>query len=205
MKPADAQRFFGFLEGRTGLTIPDWWQGDGDFPGNAESITEEEIEPMEPLPAGKWQFKLCDGESAETVAGGVRFADGEHSAVVKEDILESLRKGYDLDNCKVSSGHEKISIYFYDELGSPGPLLLVDATTGKLEWQTEVWGLGTYIGGTSGAWPVRVDLDNSDSKAGRVVVWGKANFGAYLEAFDFKTGKSLFRFSTNYWHAWDGE
>ena len=94
LKPAYAQRFFGFLEGRTGLTIPDWWQGDGDFPGNVESIAEEEIEPLEPPPAGKWQVKLRDGESAETVAGGVRFADGEHSAVVKDDILESLREGY---------------------------------------------------------------------------------------------------------------
>ena len=137
--------------------------------------------------------------------GGIRLVDGEHSIVLRDDALEPLQEKYSMETCYVTYREGKVVVFFFDDIGIPGPLLYCDEATGKIEWIAEVWALGKYVGGTSGAWPMRVSVELAGNDKDKVVVWGSGVFGNYLEVLDARSGKCDYRFCTNYWHAWNGE
>lgn len=210
LKSNDAQRFFGFLEGRTGLEIPDWWQTEGDFP-NLQIETEHERKLGPDIGPGlklEGSLHLPHYFEIEQIDRGLQLVAfkgrGEHERAFvlrQETFAEGLKIAGSriTSDCHVQVDKDQTVLSFANAFGDPSPLLCFDSKSGELRWAKKVWALGNMIGGATGQWPSRLQMNVTDKN---VVVWGAGVFGRYVESFNKKTGKPSFRFSTNYWHQW---
>ncbi len=206
LTPNDAQRFFGFLEGRTGSTIPEWWQSESSFP-DLRLLSDWEGEEFESLPksCSPWEFRIESSITAEKVDDGIKLASDNSSIIIPGKLLTQLDDKDGLDQCKIYFIEGRAFVAFFSDFGDPGPLICLDVKSNKVLWTSEMWALGKMEGGASGGWATRLELQSSKHRSNEIVIWGAGNFGNYVEAFDVETGKADFRFSTNYWHAWNGE
>ena len=213
LKSGDAQRFFGFLEGRTGLTIPEWWQTDSSFPDERSLTDSQHQDAIKPLPANyPWQFSLVSHVRFEKVNAGLKLETNGLSIVVPGDLLTKFEEdaGFEgLHYCKVRGHGDAVFLAFFDTVGDSGPLVCIDAKKNEVRWTSKMWALGRPVDGLRGGCVTRIELEYDKRQPKNIIVWGASwnakVHGNYVEAFDIETGKTDFRFSTNYWHAWNGE
>jgi hypothetical protein len=95
----------------------------------------------------------------------------------------------------VASAGETLVLASYQSIPGPYVVCALDRQTGEVGWRNNVWAKGGTGGGTGRGWhdvQLRVREEN-------LVVFGLSENVAYIEGFDAKTGRSLYRFSTSYY------
>ena len=114
-------------------------------------------------------------------------------------ILDKIPKGYvGLDRCEFCIGKKSTLIVMFSvDAPDTSPIICVDSSTGKINWRAELWGAGGQIGGGFSSNCLQLSCNESTA-----IIFGLSTTGAYAETFDLKTGKPVFRFSTNYWSRW---
>ena len=85
-------------------------------------------------------------------------------------------------------------VAFYDR--RPQVYLLLCVKNDNIKWQAEVWRYGGPSGGTGGSWSHDLEITIQEDC---VAVFGTGSGGAYVEAFDKRTGANLFSFSPKFW------
>jgi hypothetical protein len=207
LRAGDAQRFFGFLEGRTGLEIPEWWEGRRNFPprlDNWERPIHEFEETDFSLRDGGGKLKVIKSfygpkSSAVRVNEGLLLSNGSRKLIVAADVVEKWKNDAPVGTefCDFYVGGERSYVAIYNEIGFEFPLFCIETKSGKLLWKVRVWGQRLPLGMlfTGSGYHHEIELDVSDE---RVEVWGAGLFGSYVESFAAKTGAVRFRFSTEY-------
>lgn len=204
LKSTDAQRFFGFFEGRTKLTLPDWWQeGErrDEFPGiRLDERLSEEFKRIPKDLNVSWQFSFPKDLKVEKAGNGLKLTSGEDSVTLKKNLLDQMEKLASSNQCQIHIVDGKVFFAFFDRLGTTNPLFCVDQATGICDWHSMIWALGKWNGGTSGPAPFRLELGFESDE---VVIFGAGVFGNFAESFARKNGHARFRFSSNYWQMWN--
>jgi hypothetical protein len=213
------QRWLGFLEGRTGLAAPDAWAArlscePGVFQSHAAAIYKPAglvgthtftvdgrkvvlpyvrlRAPLHRTAAGIFCKQGCD---ISVTDGTVRFSTATKSLELPERVLKPLwirnpdRKQF----CAFQLEHERLYAAFYDSDGHNFPLICYDATRRELLWTAEIWAL-------EDCQPLQFSGYREDQRVDLVIgPRGVACFGTqgsccYVDAFDLKTGNSIFQF-----------
>jgi hypothetical protein len=224
LKPGK-ERFLGFLEGRLGVSLPRWWEETIDkssatfqdgrpsfhVPGCNAPPWESAYRPTG-IGVRKWGLKVtksADGlggtargkpelieselraarEATFTLEeGGVRVRVGHESAILPAKVLEESRM--DLADVLLEKGVCFLALHTDYPLGFT--LICCQAGRGVL-WESDGW--GPACGPIYGVIYNRLGVV---AKEDRVVVFGAEPLAVYIEAFDRKTGKNLFRFCSEY-------
>lgn len=194
-------RFFGFLEGRARVEIPEWWttvvldsrryrKGNHillRLPRSGDAKLEDPYHIAGP------NFVRAPHDTTILDAGRVTLRTGEDSIEIPDELIDRSDSGKLLKNFSALFTNEKCYVAIHNSWGHPYTLACLDQSTGAIVWTTNVWatfwGLGS---GRSRAW-VFVTLQGE-----RVVVLGASSTGIHVEAFDAKDGTNQFRFSSSY-------
>jgi hypothetical protein len=213
------QRFLGFLEGRTRLRVPLQWEvglitevfrDDQKLVNSSlkcylpiaaflKQVDDGSImdvsEPFSEAPLGVW---VPPGTRLKMVGNKITVSVGAESVIFPKELLERLRKTYDIGLLKAVLGPERSYIALYAGPGRSFPLLCLDSHSGKVIWKTESWGYGeeNYRGVAGSLFRHELEIVLTDNT---IALFGEGNGGCYLDVFDQKTGTSLYRFSTSYW------
>jgi len=101
------------------------------------------------------------------------------------------------DEISVQIGAKHSYVAIFDVSGRSFPLWCLDNRTGKILWQTTVWGQGDEenVLEKNPQWNEVTIVGNETL----VAVFGSGVKSNYLEGFSVKMGESIFRFSTNDW------
>ncbi len=176
-------RLFDLARKHAGVPVPPWWQ-DGLAGGNLDGRRKA-------YPAGEGGARRI-----KKMPGGVRYEEGRRSVVLSLPT----------DQAKFSQGGElgmdsdvaltRSRAFLAAAGGSPGVLYAFEMPAARFEWQAEIW---AYFRGrlSLNGWiehSIRI-VANED----RVVVFGGGTVNAYLEVFEAKSGRNVFRFCSNYW------
>lgn len=104
------------------------------------------------------------------------------------------------DELSIQIGTKYAYVAIFDCAGRSFPLWCLDSKSGKILWQTTVWGHGEEenVMEMNPQWNEVTIVSNETL----VAVFGAGVFSNYIEAFSAKTGKNRFRFSTNDWSNW---
>ncbi len=203
--PKEGARFLGFFEGRTVLTPPRWWQETllDPYLGGREKAFAEVAHYSDVPPERVWgEFLMLPPHTSLRRKGGTVVARvGDESVELPSSLFEQAEKKW-LTRCLIDIGGRVSIIVFYDHgSGVRFPIICVDSKSGRVNWRTESWGTGDENlppAGSGGSGHNYVEVKR---RGNRLVLYGGATWGSYAEAFDIRTGQSLFRFSTNYWNA----
>ena len=194
------QRFLGFLEARTGLMLPEWWENA--FLDRNSLDEDELLNFYDEFAETPLEIRLPRNTSVEKKGNTFLLRVGSQSTKLRDDVLKSIRA---LDTsgpttCMVTIQERYSFVDEYNELAAAFPLICVKSESGKLVWQTAVWGTGTEnLGFATGVWFHKREIvrGNGDS----IAIFGAGVPGVYLECFEIGTGKNRYRFSSNHWYA----
>ena len=187
--------FLGFLEGRARVQPPKWWseafldaranrRGNVYAGGLNRWADRKRGDPVEKYPE-KATLKPLDGRVALRL--------GKESIQMPVEFLDKLQKqeGYDEARALFTPAHCYVA--FHDQWGYDYRIGCVERSPLKLRWVSGVWGCFWGLGsGVSREWVEIVEQGD------RVVVFGIANTGFYVEAFRADDGANVFRFSNSY-------
>jgi hypothetical protein len=187
-------RFLGFVEGRLGISLPVWWEEAIHKAGNEGKGHIGPGLPKNPyhhVASGRWEFDMPNGQSISRTDDSttISFCDETMSipkALVDEVIGGRMSVLIEKDRCFVAS---------HNTLGYSYPLTCLDRKTGKLLWKASVWDWASRIPGATGTWYEYVSVVGKND---RVYVIGTGVHNFYIDAFDQKTGKNVFRFANCY-------
>lgn len=191
--PLDAQRFFGFLESRVGLKLPRWWEE-----AYLELHTVDFVFEYEEAPLGKTMhsgfLEVPTGLSVTQRDGQIAVRRGDCSFSLPKRIVDELEVDREewFDRCNAAFGEDIGVVAFVTQSGS---CFLFCVKNNEVLWRREFWGPG-YFGMGSGVW---VNDFEVSIQGDVVAVFGTGGSGTYVEVFDKKTGKNIFRFSQSYW------
>jgi len=215
------ERFLGFVEGRLTVGVPKWWQDTLQSSLKVSDSVPRRFEAPEwsttYRPAGiKLQhgdtdgWKLVDNKwkkvpsqkkelRAPTYA---KLSLDQETLVIAVDgrsvmVPAALLEDESFDQLDVLLDGQRCYLALQQDWGVEFPLICYDEMQGVL-WKTKVWSAdaGACPIGLKGMFYQRVTL--TDVK-GRIIVWGAEPNAVFVEAFDKKTGRALFRFSTWYY------
>jgi hypothetical protein len=219
-----AERFLGFLEGRTKLRVPLRWEVElvtdplvhapdrmavtlddylplAPFLSKKDGLYHEEPERFDGTPLGP---RVTAGTRLKKTEGEVAITVGDATVTMEEQLFQQVKKEPrgEFDELRAVLGSKRSYVVWYDPVGGPFPLICLDSHSGKLLWRAQSWGSGADNRlGFSG--PTRHDVYVS-VVPGKVVLFGSTLGGScYLEAFSAETGSSLYRFSSNSWCIYD--
>lgn len=181
LEAAHSERFLGFLEGRTRLKIPLWW--DIAFRDPVYLLRT----PI--LSKTGLGTKAPDGTSLKRRKRAVLLTVAGSSVRIPVGLLEELKKEQHLDKCTAYVGPEQSFVALYGDSGARFTLLCLNTHTGKLMWRATVWS-SARLGGSGSSTQIAELVVNDDL----VAVFGICNFDRYVEGFHRKTGVSAFRF-----------
>jgi hypothetical protein len=187
--------FLAVLECRVRADAPDWWR---TTVRNAWANRRDNFvfgTPVRQLyhASGPGSVMARHGTSLRSAQGVITLASGADSVPVPAGVIET--EGF--------SARRYLSALFvparcyvaaHEETGSKYRLTCLTRPSGKVRWRTEVWGArwGGFSGRTRPDHCVTV-IEQGD----RILVFGAATWGAYVEAFRAADGRNLFRFSTS--------
>jgi len=189
-------RFLGFFEGRTKLVVPLFWEDD--FFTRAADGGAWGLRPEAGVKDLRYRYAIdVDIESADVVLKldwlreTVRLPLSTFATPADADPRPDA---FDMD----VSGALAMIVLYNSDFSDSYFVRAVDTKSGALIWEIRGWGAG-YEGGSGVASNyLQVRIQEST-----VVVFGASVSGRYAEAFDARSGNPVFRFSTNYWNAWD--
>jgi hypothetical protein len=183
------ERFLGFVEGRLSVNAPEWWKE------SLLSIKGRRRTLLAPL---KSDFDAVAAEHMKDFRQEKRDGDvvvvtrGMETVPIPLDLMKFAKEMRVGVMPTVAGGNW----YFTSTWSLPfsSYLYKVNPVNGKVIWETVVWGqLWRPIGLTGGGYRHYHAVHVSQ---GRVIVFGAGNYAVYVEGFDERTGKCLFRFST---------
>lgn len=192
-----SSRFFGFLEGRGRVKVPEWWSDsvkdsrttrrDYLTPGLVKELTKDYHA------AGLDNIAAPANTSVAKSEKGLQLSVSNETVIIPEDILKKDDSGKFW--CQVSALMTAKHCYVavHDEVGGQYRLHCIDRSNSKRVWTSDVW--GSWWGAASGAHFMYVSVVEQDD---RIAVFGAAWTGVHAEAFCAKDGKNLFRFSSSY-------
>lgn len=183
LSPENQRAFLRILEERTTLRPPDWWSkrllDDYPFDDKVEFRYARIVDYKDEVGLFLDQRKL--------VIPNPEFA------YIAETFSVHGRGHYYL--AKIDSPHSYLARCDDPSFGLD--LFCVESATGKVVWSTRVWEdwmVHPSVGISGDREQHNAQLEMTDRI---IVVWGYGLLGdTYLEAFDRKTGRNLFRFST---------
>ncbi len=197
-------RFIGFVEGRLRVTVPDWWE-DHLLIAKGGAIEDIDFLAMRIPDTGRGTYGNMPAYSGTKELdidveynGGVSKVEviGDQLAIHLEDCV------FQVDRPSGSTIY--VSVMDFKTSGClalvhdnwPGGILLnIDSSDGKVLWQQELWcDRAYYIRGGDGGF----HWSEVKTKGDTVFVFGLRNDLVYIEAFELRTGKPQFRFSTTY-------
>jgi hypothetical protein len=190
--------FLGFVELRTRVQAPQWW---------AEALLDARANRRGNVYLGDPRERPYHHAGLDNVRSPVdtsltREQDqivlrvGGDSVPIPDDILE---KASTIDGLKISCnvsglmGQHECYAAVHDDVGYPFYLYCIDRPLGTVRWKVRVW--GTWWGATTGQHEGWVAVKEQN---GRIVVFGKSSIGFYVEGFQAKDGRNVFRFSNLY-------
>ena len=174
---AAVSRFLGFLEGRTRVNVPLWW--DEWLRHNyQESVSSFGRIYQRPAPIVRWR-RMAESLVVSLSSSSMR------EIVVSVPVL---RPNY---HTAVSICGENLFVADYADTVEPYRLMAFDCKTCSDLWAAEIWGARPVFGNAGGH---TVSMECSESQ---VVVFGAGPAGNYIEAFDISTGRCRIRFATS--------
>ena len=185
--PLDAQRFLGFLEARTGLQVPRWWEE-----AYQEQYTCGIFEYQESSVLGFLEVPI--GLSLRETNGRIVVRRGDSSFSVPKPVVDKVDSEQLFQRCTATIKGDTGVVAFFD---GPGSCFLFCVKNNTLQWSAEAWNYGAPNRiGVTGPWTHDLEVSIQEKC---VAVFGTGTGGAYVEAFDKKTGANIFRFSQTYW------
>ena len=178
--PLDAQRFFGFLEGRTGLQPPGWWEK-----AYLEQYTHRIFQyHQSPLGASLRHgiLEVPIGLSVTEHNGRIAVRQGDSSLSVSRAVLDKVDNAISVQQCTaVINGDIGVLALF----AVPGNCSLLCVKKDTVQWTAKAWNYGAPNRiGVTGPWIHDLELT---IQGDQVAVFGAGTGGAYVEVFDKKT------------------
>lgn len=186
--------FLGFMEGRLRVQVPPWW---------AEALLDSRADRRFVYP-GRFQKPTCHEAglgplraSADTAlkeeGDTVVLTVGNESAPIPKELLGKTDTSAERRTITVLMTPSRYYVAVHGHVGYPYELACVDRLSGKALWRSKV--RGTWSGFSNGYHEMRVTVTEQDN---RVVVFGCALTGAYVEIFQSADGLPVSRFSSSY-------
>jgi hypothetical protein len=213
------QRFLGFLEAKTKLRIPLYWEVQLvglALQNDTDRATEclDEYLPAAPfltkrdgifhVDAGAFRdtdFGVHTPDSVQLtrVHGRVKIAGGERTVSIDQDLLQRLKKAHDHSYVVLQAAFidKRVILAVYDPAGYSFPMICVDSSSGILLWESKSWGYG------GDNWPIKFGQQrHTISVYGfgeHVAVFGEGAGSCYLEVWAVCTGECIYRFCSDHW------
>jgi len=190
----ELNQFLIFLKKKTKATVPDWW---------AESIVDVDVFPNEHhafIGAARQKVTKSQANEKWLVTEGAELTRGTNTLVFStggksiEFPDDKFVHGSGICFTGVVTDKTGFIATFAPEAGQAFKVARFEDKGNKPVWLEKVWAAGRTAG--SGPASHRVELVTTENT---LMVFGKESHGMYLEAFDKKTGKNLYRFCTCYW------
>ena len=205
-------RFLGFLEGRTQINVPPWWERTllssgivnrsvgiplfdlstcttSPRPRDKQRETYEFNEELRLSVPSKLQIsKMESGINISTFYLGNR-----RTIIIPTSSFKKIKRKTSGGMIYVKFDRKHVYLAIFNNSGSFWVWCL-EKDSGRLVWDAIVWGGGYGMGGN---WDNQ-ELDIFEC-GNCVVIFGASNIGMFVEAFDIENGKVLFRFSTSFW------
>jgi hypothetical protein len=182
--------FVVFLEERGHFKAAKWWTDAILDP--EDGLHKEWIDPrfkrnpkLAPLPIPGELLKR-DGATVLRV--------GPTTLILPKDLRAALNLQETRDQVTFAASPSHLYFAAYESMGDPFRLACTDRSATRLCWSAEVRGTG-WSGNADGAFNNWVEIVEQGD---RVVVFGLATLGLYVEGFRAEDGVSLFRFSSCY-------
>jgi hypothetical protein len=189
--------FIGFVEGRTRVHPPKWW---------AEAILDARANRRGNVYAGGlniWGNHLTGDPivemwpakaTIEQKDGQLFVRTGKEAAHIPDDVPEKVKKQKGLDyEVRALITPTRCYVAMHESVGYSYRLGCVERSPAGVRWTSDVWGSWWSAStGVSRHWVEIVEQGD------RVVVFGIASVGFYVEGFRVTDGTNLFRFSNTY-------
>jgi len=191
--------FLGFLEGRTRCHAPSLW---ANRVLDMRAKRRDLIYVVYPRNSDDFLYHNAGLDDAHTPrdstlkrqGGRVILRIGDDEASIPEGILEKSVDGRVRGTVTGLIHRDHCYVAVPGGFGHPFELRCLDRETGSEVWKANVW--GTYWGTVAAEFrPTWISVTEQN---GRVVVFGAAPAGIFVEAFAMKDGENLFRFSSRY-------
>ena len=193
LDPGGVKAFTDFFEKRMKVDMPPWFketlmQGR-IIPGTATVFSPAATPKYADTKAG---IKAPEGTQITVDGDRYVITINGRSVKVDADLLNVNKKAPEMVTALITNKRTFIAVH--EDAGFPYRLISVSTGTGKLHWQTAVWGAGRTVLGGLGFHALSMRL-----KDGQLFVFGVESHGAYIEALEASSGDNRFRFCTNYW------
>jgi len=195
------ERFLGFAEGRLGISLPKWWEtamrsalttdGKGGLIRYAAGNSLHFYRGTGIVLQGQGpELRVHSGAKLRVKDGKLLVCVEGHSLVIPTSVLAEPAAGEELDFLVDS---DRCYVAAHIDGGFEFPLICL-TRTGRVLWTAKVW--SAHCQSAFGQCYQRVTLVSGKD---RVLVFGAEPYAMFIEAFDKKSGKNHFRFSTWYY------
>jgi len=186
--------FLGFLQGRLHVQVPSWWaEALLDSRADSRFIYPGRFQKPPYYEAG-WGGLRAPGDTVLKQEGNaVVLTVGNESAPIPKELVAKTNSSVEQRNITALMTPSRCYIAVHGQIGYPYDLACVDRSSGKVLWRSKV--RGTWWGFSNGFHEMRVTVTEQDK---RVVVFGCAGTGVYVEVFRSADGLAVSRFSSSY-------
>lgn len=189
--------FLGFLEGRVRVTPPKWWtEAILDARANRRgNIYAGGLNMWLDRKAGDPIFEKWPAKAAiERKEGKLVVQLGKESASLPDDFHEKVEKQKGLDyDVRALFTPTRCYVAMHESVGYSYRLGCVERSPVRVRWASDVW--GSWWQASTGVSRHFVEIVEQGD---RVVVFGVASVGFYVEVFRADNGANLLRFSNSY-------
>jgi hypothetical protein len=185
LDPRDVQRFLGFVEGRSHVLVPKWWE-------HALANPEENLPHKKRL---RDYWLALDETVKKSDDSHVTLEINSEQIKVPARTFESLHLRSD-KRLGVQMDEKHLLMMPHRSDAGGVRIACVDLARSKEVWQADIWGLGD-LGGRTGH-PLEHFMTMKISRK-NIFVFGATRQGVYVEAFTLTDGAPLIRFATTNW------
>lgn len=204
--PLLLQRFLGYASGRLRVPLPKWWERRFEelhylFPGYL-GLNSRDLDPKASVAPnmhliGDSVYPKAIREVKEGANGMEAIAEGRTYNIPKT-VVDKQRDRRIVDLIDIAAiGDSAFAVSYRSDRPSRYSLYLINSDSHDVLWETEVFCEDILVPGATGSGFKHFAEIVSDSH-GRILVYGACDSSMYIEGFDRKDGKPLFRFSTSY-------
>jgi hypothetical protein len=216
-------KFIGEIESVTENRPPEWWVNllDGEF---AHSQTNEQVRrgdydpfssafsdsislptnPPDLMGPSIFEFAFCPkGDNLKIVNENTIYISKNREFTLPDGFVDPKYDSFPMAYGIVGLFTEKLFVVTKYHWGCEShDVLCFDTDTGKRKWLNQACGLapvGMYRGlGFYNEYALSDYVEITESKSGEICVFGSDSSCVYAHSFDRHTGKTTFRFSSDY-------